>query len=257
MRVASTASLRGLMAAAAMTEGELPYDRRKHRTQPVPYLVQRWGNVVFVVAQILFWVAVGLRCRVRGARVQASRRPQDRHRPSGRIRLAAPADQPSRSTSSSSRTGGLRPAFDHLEVPMQFPTYRPRRLRRTETLRAMVRETTLDANDLIYPLFVEFGDGRPSRGLLDAGRLQHLARPASRRDRRAQGARHPGGHPLRHSGDEGRGGQRRICRGRHRAAGDPHDQGARSRVLRHHRRLHVRVHLARPLRRARRPAAAS
>lgn len=42
---------------------------------------------------------------------------------------------------------------------MQFPTYRPRRLRKSETLRAMVRETTLDAADLIYPLFVEFGQG--------------------------------------------------------------------------------------------------
>lgn len=41
----------------------------------------------------------------------------------------------------------------------EFPTYRPRRLRRTETLRAMVRETSLDAKDLIYPLFVEFGEG--------------------------------------------------------------------------------------------------
>ncbi|PKQ20025.1 MAG: porphobilinogen synthase [Actinobacteria bacterium HGW-Actinobacteria-6] len=42
---------------------------------------------------------------------------------------------------------------------MQFPSYRPRRLRRTETLRAMVRETSLDVNDLIYPMFVEFGTG--------------------------------------------------------------------------------------------------
>ncbi|MCE5190765.1 MAG: porphobilinogen synthase [Actinomycetia bacterium] len=42
---------------------------------------------------------------------------------------------------------------------MHFPTYRPRRLRRTETIRAMVRETSLDANDLIYPMFVEFGTG--------------------------------------------------------------------------------------------------
>ncbi len=42
---------------------------------------------------------------------------------------------------------------------MEFPTYRPRRLRRTETLRAMVRETTLDTGDLIYPLFVLFGQG--------------------------------------------------------------------------------------------------
>jgi len=37
--------------------------------------------------------------------------------------------------------------------------YRPRRMRRTETLRAFMRETSLHASDLIYPLFVEFGTG--------------------------------------------------------------------------------------------------
>lgn len=37
---------------------------------------------------------------------------------------------------------------------MEFPSYRARRLRRNEQLRAMVRETALGANDLIYPLFV-------------------------------------------------------------------------------------------------------
>ena len=42
---------------------------------------------------------------------------------------------------------------------MEFPAYRPRRLRRSETIRAMVRETTLDARDLIYPLFVKPGSG--------------------------------------------------------------------------------------------------
>ncbi len=42
---------------------------------------------------------------------------------------------------------------------MQFPEYRPRRLRRSETLRAMVRENSLSPQDLIYPLFVEFGEG--------------------------------------------------------------------------------------------------
>ena len=42
---------------------------------------------------------------------------------------------------------------------MEFPSYRPRRLRRTEALRAMVRETALDPADFIYPLFVEFGTG--------------------------------------------------------------------------------------------------
>lgn len=34
-----------------------------------------------------------------------------------------------------------------------FPTHRPRRLRQTDPLRRMVRENTLTANDLIYPLF--------------------------------------------------------------------------------------------------------
>ena len=42
---------------------------------------------------------------------------------------------------------------------MEFPAYRPRRMRRTETLRSFMRETALEASDLIYPLFVEFGTG--------------------------------------------------------------------------------------------------
>lgn len=40
-----------------------------------------------------------------------------------------------------------------------FPIYRPRRLRRTENLRRMVRETRLSADDFIYPLFVVHGQG--------------------------------------------------------------------------------------------------
>ena len=42
---------------------------------------------------------------------------------------------------------------------MFFPEYRPRRLRRTEALRAMVRETELSVKHLIYPLFVVPGKG--------------------------------------------------------------------------------------------------
>ncbi|MGD2154452.1 MAG: porphobilinogen synthase [Gemmatimonadales bacterium] len=42
----------------------------------------------------------------------------------------------------------------------EFPTYRPRRLRRTERLRTMVRETALEPADLIAPLFVTFQEGR-------------------------------------------------------------------------------------------------
>jgi len=42
---------------------------------------------------------------------------------------------------------------------MSYPIHRPRRLRRTETIRRMVRETTLDPGDLIAPLFVCPGTG--------------------------------------------------------------------------------------------------
>ena len=42
---------------------------------------------------------------------------------------------------------------------MSFPLHRPRRLRRTPTLRDMVRETVLRPSDLVYPLFVVPGDG--------------------------------------------------------------------------------------------------
>jgi porphobilinogen synthase len=37
---------------------------------------------------------------------------------------------------------------------MDFPLYRPRRLRRNEKLRALIRETGLEPGNLIYPLFV-------------------------------------------------------------------------------------------------------
>jgi len=42
---------------------------------------------------------------------------------------------------------------------MQFPTVRMRRLRSNPQIRRMVREATLDAGDLIYPLFVKPGTG--------------------------------------------------------------------------------------------------
>ncbi len=42
---------------------------------------------------------------------------------------------------------------------MSFPTARPRRLRGSETIRRMVRETVLTRDDLTYPLFVAPGKG--------------------------------------------------------------------------------------------------
>lgn len=43
---------------------------------------------------------------------------------------------------------------------MPFPSERLRRLRMTEPIRRMVRETSLNPADLIYPLFVRSGQGR-------------------------------------------------------------------------------------------------
>ncbi|HBV96795.1 MAG TPA: porphobilinogen synthase [Desulfotomaculum sp.] len=42
---------------------------------------------------------------------------------------------------------------------MNFPEYRPRRLRGSESIRRLVRETALSVNDLVYPLFAAAGKG--------------------------------------------------------------------------------------------------
>jgi len=42
---------------------------------------------------------------------------------------------------------------------MGFPVHRPRRLRKNENIRRLVRETNLSVDDLIYPIFVEAGEG--------------------------------------------------------------------------------------------------
>jgi porphobilinogen synthase len=43
---------------------------------------------------------------------------------------------------------------------MKFPIYRPRRLRRSERLRKLIREASLSVDDLICPLFVAPGTSR-------------------------------------------------------------------------------------------------
>ncbi|MDB4970933.1 MAG: porphobilinogen synthase [Myxococcales bacterium] len=42
---------------------------------------------------------------------------------------------------------------------MQFPEYRPRRMRRTESLRRLVRETVVRPDDFVFPIFVVPGKG--------------------------------------------------------------------------------------------------
>src|SRR5688572_27050518 len=43
---------------------------------------------------------------------------------------------------------------------MNFPIYRARRLRRNERLRSLIRETTLEPRNFIYPLFIGPGNDR-------------------------------------------------------------------------------------------------
>jgi porphobilinogen synthase len=97
---------------------------------------------------------------------------------------------------------------------MRFPIYRPRRLRQTAKLRALVRETELSASDLVMPLFVRDGTRlrNPIRSMpgqfqlsvdelvKEAGRTAKLGVPAvilfgipDKKDEKASGAYAPTG----------------------------------------------------------------
>jgi porphobilinogen synthase len=56
---------------------------------------------------------------------------------------------------------------------MAFPTHRPRRLRRTAALRALVRETDLSPRHLVAPLFVKEGIADPAPIASMPGQQQH------------------------------------------------------------------------------------
>ena len=56
---------------------------------------------------------------------------------------------------------------------MEFPRYRPRRLRRNETLRRMVRETRLSVDQLILPLFVVEGRDEVGERRILTGHVSH------------------------------------------------------------------------------------
>jgi len=67
---------------------------------------------------------------------------------------------------------------------MNFPEYRPRRLRKNENFRRMIRETTLSVNQLIYPLFAVPGNKvkKPIASMPGIFQLSvdHLVREAER-----------------------------------------------------------------------------
>ena len=87
---------------------------------------------------------------------------------------------------------------------MGFPIHRSRRLRRSEALRRMVRETELSPGDFIYPLFVVEGRGvrRPIASMPGVFNLsmEHAVEEA----KQAHALGVPSVHPLRHPGPQGR-----------------------------------------------------
>jgi porphobilinogen synthase len=56
---------------------------------------------------------------------------------------------------------------------VSFPRQRPRRLRRTPALRALARETTIDAGDLVMPMFAKEGIDQPLAIGSMPGQVQH------------------------------------------------------------------------------------
>ena len=143
-------------------------------------------------------------------------------------------------------------------APMQFPPYRPRRLRANETIRSMVRETTALGQRPHLPAVREAGYRPARRDLVDARRQYQLSLdqlPAEIDELKALGIPAVILFGLPSAKDEV-GSEAYDEHGIVQEAIRAH-QGARSRLLRHHRRVHVRVHEPRPLRHPRRRAAAS
>jgi len=58
---------------------------------------------------------------------------------------------------------------------MKFPAYRPRRMRATEGLRKLVRETTLGIDQLIMPYFIIDGSGIKDEISSMPGQFRHAA----------------------------------------------------------------------------------
>jgi porphobilinogen synthase len=69
---------------------------------------------------------------------------------------------------------------------MPFPQNRPRRLRRTEALRSLVRETRLGVDDLVYPLFVREGKGIENEIASMPGQFQRSIDTLTKECERAQ-----------------------------------------------------------------------
>jgi porphobilinogen synthase len=94
-------------------------------------------------------------------------------------------------------------------LPMAFPIDRPRRLRRNETIRRLVRETRVGCDDLVLPLFVVPGSGVENPVASMPGVFQHSVDKVVEQAKRAHGAGLPAvllfGVPARKDSEGSRG----------------------------------------------------
>ena len=132
---------------------------------------------------------------------------------------------------------------------MSFPTHRYRRLRLTDSLREMVRETSLEPSDFIAPLFVVPGEGVRAGRPVDARRRPDVVRAGRKGREGALFARREVGDPLRDPGSQGRARDLFGRSGGPRLPGGPRDQVGEPGDGRDDRRLPLRVHGPRTLRR--------
>ena len=123
-----------------------------------------------------------------------------------------------------------------------------RRLRRTEALRGLVRETELSPAAPDPAPLRRRRRGRPRGRRLDARHRALLDLRAGRRGDRDRRRGHRRRAALRHPRRQGRVGLGRLRRRGRRADGGAGAEGGPPRPDRDHRRLPLRVHLARPLR---------
>ena len=189
-------------------------------------------------------------------------RRADRPTPSRRWSTPSPRTWPARGVehlapfavrSGFSRTSWQDPPMAVTTLTSLSLTRRPRRLRRTEAIRALVRETRLTPDCFIYPLFVCEGEGvRREIGSMP-GVFQLSVDEAVKEAAAAKARRRAGGAAVRPARQQGR----RSAR----PASDPEapvQAAVRAlkrevpRPARDDRRLPVRVHVARPLRHRRR-----
>ncbi len=84
-----------------------------------------------------------------------------------------------------------RPGRGQADAARLDLTTRPRRNRKAEWARRMVRENVLTTDDLIWPLFLVDGTQDARAGRLHAGRRAAVGRRGGARRRARRGARHP------------------------------------------------------------------